>query len=144
MSLETRLAKAFMLKGEDALERLHRYRSSWPLLAGAGVTVARPSRRVLARPGGRDLVPRIPGRWRFLVLARRSSGTAWSVALTTRSSGRVRVTPSRRRALKPWARRPTTVAAARCRVTFFDGVRAGTAKSTTLTAKRFGAPLQYQ
>jgi hypothetical protein len=29
-------------------------------------------------------------------------------------------------------------------VTFFDGVRAGTAKSIMLTAKRFAAPLQYQ
>ena len=84
------------------------------------------------------------GRWRFLVLACWFSGVAWLVALTTRSSGRVRVTPSRRRVLKPWARLPTTVAAARCRVTFFDGVRAGTAKSIMLTAKRFAAPLQYQ
>jgi hypothetical protein len=36
----------------------YRY-SSWPLLAGAGVTVARPRCRVLVRLGGRDLVPRI-------------------------------------------------------------------------------------
>jgi len=96
----------------------NRYCSSWPLLAGAGVTVARPRCRVLARLGKRDLVPRVPGRWRFLVLTCRSSGVAWWVALTMRSSGRVRVTPSRRRAVKPWARLPITVAAAWCRVTF--------------------------
>ena len=103
-----------------------------------------PGAAFLPGGGGRDLVPRIPGRWRLLVLTCRSSGVAWSVALTTRSSGRVRVTPFRRRAVKPWARRSTTVAAARCRVTFFDGARAGTAKSIMLTAKRFAAPLQYQ
>jgi hypothetical protein len=50
------------------------------------------------------------------------SGAAWSIALTARSSGRVRVTPSRRRAEKPWARLPITVAAAWCRVTFSYGV----------------------
>lgn len=49
--------------------------------------------------------------WRLLV-ARWFWGAAWLVALTTRSSGRVRVTPSRRRALWPWARLPITVAAA--------------------------------
>jgi hypothetical protein len=48
-------------------------------------------------------------------------GAAWSVALTPRSSGRVRVTPFRRRAQKPGARLPITVAAARCRVTFSFG-----------------------
>jgi hypothetical protein len=83
----------------------------------AGATVARPFSRVLARLGVRDLVPRVPGRWRLLV-ARWFWGAAWLVALTPRSSGRVRVTPFRRRAVKPWARLPITVAAAWCRVTF--------------------------
>jgi hypothetical protein len=104
----------------DYTRIMNRYWRYWPL-AGAGVTVARPSCRVLARRGRRDFVPRVPRRWRFLALTRRSSSTAWSVALTTRSSGRVRVTPFRRRAFKPWARLPITVAAARCRVTFSLG-----------------------
>ena len=82
------------------------------MLARAEVTVAQPRCRILARLGGRDLVPLVPGRRRSLVLACRSSGAAWLVALTTRSSGRVRVTPFRRRAVKPWARLPITVAAA--------------------------------
>ncbi|MDT4999372.1 MAG: hypothetical protein QOK12_1477 [Mycobacterium sp.] len=47
---------------------VHRYVCCWPLLAGAGVTVARRGCRVLGRSGGRDSVPRIPGRWRFPVL----------------------------------------------------------------------------
>jgi hypothetical protein len=90
--------------------------------AVAGVTVAGPGSRILARRGGRDLVPRIPGRWRLL-LARWFWGAAWLLALTTRSSGRMRVTPSRRRALWPWARRPITLAAAWCRATFFHDLR---------------------
>ena len=79
------------------------------MLAVAGVTVAGPFSRVLARLGARDLVPRVPGRWRLSV-ACWFSGAAWLVALTPRSSGRVRVTPFRRRAPKPWAHLPITVA----------------------------------
>ena len=82
-------------------------------MAGAGVTVARPGSRVLVRPGGRDVVPHVPG-WCRLLVTRWLWGAAWLVALTTRSSGRVRVTPSRRRALWPWTRRPIKVAPAWC------------------------------
>jgi hypothetical protein len=96
---------------------LDRYWCGWPSLAVAGVTVARPCSRVLAPLGARDSVPRVPDRWRLLV-ARWCSGAVWSVALTQRSSGRVRVTPFRRRALNPWARLPITMAAASCRVVF--------------------------
>src|SRR6202011_1921147 len=91
----------------DVLE--YRYSCSWPLLAVAGVTVARPFSRVLARLGARELVPRVPGRWQPSV-ACWFSGAAWSAALTTRSSGRARVTPFRRHAPKPWAHLPITVA----------------------------------
>lgn len=48
----------------------------------AGVTVARPGCRVLARPGGRDSVPRVLGRCRLPVFAAGSLGPAWLVALT--------------------------------------------------------------
>src|ERR1700720_4608548 len=98
--------------------------------------------------GGRDLVPRVPGRWRFLVLAGRSSSAAWSAALTARSSGRVRVTPFRRRALKPWARLPITVAAASRRVTFSFGARQCWSPHALLLAdpdtQKIGRPLPSQ
>jgi hypothetical protein len=55
------------------------------------------------------------------MVACRSSGAAWSVALTTRSSGRVHVTPSRRRALKPWARLSDHAGCCPVPVTFFRG-----------------------
>ena len=87
----------------------------WPF---PGVAVARSGSRVLIRWGARDLVPRVPGRWRLSVFACWFWGAAWLVALTPRSSGRWRVTPFRRRALSPWARPPITVAAAWSRVTF--------------------------
>jgi len=63
----------------------------------AGVTVARPGSPRSFRQGGRDWVPRVLGRWRLPVV-RGCCGPVWLVALTARSSGRVRVTPFRRRA----------------------------------------------
>src|ERR1700682_3176840 len=59
----------------------------WPLVADAGVTVARPRCRILLRLGARDLDPRVPGWWRPLVFACRSSGAAWSVALIGKYQG---------------------------------------------------------
>jgi hypothetical protein len=58
------------------------------------------------------VVARFPVSWRRPVLAVGLFGAVWSVALTARSSGRAGVTPFRRLAEKPWARRPITVAAA--------------------------------